>query len=246
MVCRIFRQAMGHSLLVGMMFFLQARQCSAQFLGNFRSKPTTYQGGWNIIDDNRNSYHDLLDFKSWYSNAFPGKFSAMKTLSGRLKGEINIGFSKMKQSYYKERYVYPGVFTCVDLNFRVEFKPFDKMFDNMYYPRRGKSLSNRISNGGISIGPVFGLGYTTRTQTVFDRAMTFNFGIAGTYWIKRGKVGVSLQSVGKMGLQTPIIKTGSNYIHHSAGIVYVYKGSRYYRSLRYKKAGRRTQNRVRL
>jgi hypothetical protein len=163
-----------------------------------------------------------------------------------LKGELNIGFSKMKESYYKERYVYPGVFTCVDLNFRIQFNPFDRFFQNLYYPRRGKSLSNSISNGGISITPILGLGYTTRTQTVFDRALTFNFGIAGTYWFKRNSIGITLQSVGKLGLQTPILTTGSNYIHHSAGVVYVHKGSRYYRSLRYKKAGRRTQNRVRL
>lgn len=241
-----FLKTKSRVLCIGVFIFLSCTQLSAQFLGDFRSKPTTFQGGWNIIDDNRNSYQDLLDFKSWYSNAFPGKFSAMKTLTGKLKGEINIGFSKMKQSYYKERYVYPGVFTCVDFNFRIQFNPFDKFFDNLYYPRRGKSFSNRVSLGGISITPIIGLGYTTRTQTVFDKAMTFNFGIAGTYWIKRGKVGICLQSVGKWGLQTPIIKTGSNYIHHSAGVVYVYKGARYYKSQRYKKAGRRTQNRVRL
>jgi hypothetical protein len=218
----------------------------SQFLRNFRSKPTTFQGGWNIIDDNRNSYQDLLSFKSWYSNAFPGKFSAMKTLTGRLKGELNVGFSKMKQSYYKERYVYPGIFTCVDLNFRVQYNLFNRFFDNLYIPRRGNSFGNRLSNDGINIAPVFGLGFTSRTQTVFDRAMTFNFGFVGTYWFVRNKVGITIQSVGKLGLQTPFLKTGSNYIHHSAGIVYVSRGNLYYRSQRYRKAGRRTQNRVRL
>jgi hypothetical protein len=246
MVYRCVSSNYCRPLLLGLVLSLTTTVSQSQFLKNFRSKPTTFQGGWNIIDDNRNSYQDLLDFKSWYSNALPGKFSAMKTLSGRLKGELNVGFSKMKQSYYKERYVYPGIFTCVDLNFRVQFNPFDKFFDNLYLPRRGKSFSNTLSNGGISIAPVFGLGYTTRDQTVFDKAMTFNFGVSGTYWIKRGKLGLSMESLGKMGLQTPIVRTGSNYIHHSASIVYVHKGSRYYRSLRYKKAGRRTQNRVRL
>ena len=218
----------------------------SQFLRNFRSKPTTFQGGWNIIDDNRNSYQDLLNFKSLYSNALPGKFSAMKTLSGRLKGEVNLGFSKMKQSYYKERYVYPGIFTCLDVNFRIQFNPFDRFFDNLYYPRQGHNLLNKISLGGVNISPLFGFGFTSRTQTVFDRAMTFNFGVAGTYWFVRNKIGITLQSVGKLGLQTPFLKTGSNYIHHSAGIVYVSRGDLYNRSQRYRKAGRRTQNRVRL
>ena len=218
----------------------------AQFLRNFRSKPTTFQGGWNIIDDNRNSYQDLLNFKSLYSNALPGKFSAMKTLSGRLKGEVNLGFSKMKQSYYKERYVYPGIFTCFDVNFRIQFNPFDRFFDNLYYPRQGHKILNKISEGGVNLGPIFGLGFTSRTQTVFDRAMTFNFGFVGTYWFVRNKVGITIQSVGKLGLQTPFLKTGSNYIHHSAGIVYVSRGDLYYRSQRYRKAGRRTQNRRRL
>ncbi len=234
------------SFILGMALTLIATDLSAQFLKSFRSRPTTFQGGWNIIDDNRNSYQDLLNFKSWYSNALPGKFSAMKTLSGRLKGELNIGFSKMKQSYYKERYVYPGIFTCVDLNFRIQYNPFDKFFDNLYYPRQGHTLMNKISEGGVNIGPLFGLGFTSRTQTVFDRAMTFNFGAVGTYWFVRNKVGITIQSVGKLGLQTPILKTGSNYIHHSVGIVYVSRGNLYLRSQRYKKAGRRTQNRVRL
>ncbi len=218
----------------------------AQFLRNFRSKPTTFQGGWNIIDDNSNSFQDLLSFKSMYSNAFPGKFSAMKTLSGRLKGEVNLGFSKMKQSYYKERYVYPGIFTCIDINFRIQYNPFDKFFDNLYYPRQGHALLNKISLGGVNIAPLFGLGFTSRTQTVFDRAMTFNFGVVGTYWFVRNKVGITMQSVGKLGLQTPFLKSGSNYIHHSIGLVYVSRGDLYYRSQRYRKAGRRTQNRVRL
>jgi hypothetical protein len=218
----------------------------AQFLRNFRSKPTTFQGGWNVIDDNRNSFQDLLSFKSLYSNAFPGKFSAMKTLTGRLKGEVNLGFSKMKQSYYRERYVYPGIFTCIDINFRIQYNPFDKFFDNLYYPRQGHALLNKISLGGVNIAPLFGLGFTSRTQTVFDRAMTFNFGVVGTYWFVRNKVGITMQSVGKLGLQTPFLKSGSNYIHHSIGLVYVSRGDLYYRSQRYRKAGRRTQNRVRL
>jgi hypothetical protein len=233
-------------LLLGLVLCLTATASQSQFLKNFRSKPTTFQGGWNIIDDNRNSYQDLLDFKSWYTNAFPGKFSAMKTLTGRLKGELNVGFSKMKQSYYKERYVYPGIFTCVDLNFRVQYNLFDRFFDNLYIPRRGNSIGNRLSNGGINIAPLFGLGFTSRTQTVFDRAVTFNFGVVGTYWLVRNKIGITIQSVAKLGLQTPIIRTGSNYIHHSAGIVMVSRGNLYYKSQRYRKAGRRTQNRVRL
>ncbi len=233
-------------VFVAVLFCLLQITGFAQFLRNFRSKPTTFQWGWNIIDDNANTYRELININSWYSDAFPGKFSAMKTLSGKLKGELNLGFAKMKQSYYKDRYIYPGVFTCVDFNFRVQFNPLDKFFDNLYIPRRGNSFGNRISNCGINIGPIFGLGFTSRTQTVFDRAMSLNIGITGTFWFVRNKVGITLQSVGKIGLQTPFLFAGSNYFHHSAGISVVLKSALYERSQRYRKAGRRTQNRVRL
>ena len=246
MVSFVSRSHFKANLLLGVMLCVLHLSAHAQFLGNFRSKPTTFQGGWNIIDDNANTYRELLKISSWYSDAFPGKFSAMKTLTGKLKGEVNIGFAKMKQSYYKDRYIYPGVFTCIDLNFRIQFNPFDRFFDNLYIPRRGNSFGNRLSNGGINLGPVFGLGFTSRTQTVFDRAMTFNIGVTGTYWIKRNKVGITLQSLGKIGLETPILFAGSNYFHHSVGVSYVVKGKLYHRNKRYKKAGRRTQNRVRL
>jgi hypothetical protein len=246
MVLSTQRSNLQSKLLLGIVLCVFHLSAPAQFLGNFRSKPTTFQWGWNIIDDNANTYRQLVKIESWYSDFFPGKFSVMKTLAGKLKGEVNVGFAKMKQSYYKDRYIYPGVFTCVDLNFRVQFNPFNKFFDNLYIPRRGNSFGNRLSNGGINLGPIIGLGFTSRTQTVFDRAMTLNIGFTGTYWIKRNKVGITLQSLGKIGLETPILFAGSNYFHHSVGVSFVVKNQLYHKRQRYKKAGRRTQNRVRL
>jgi hypothetical protein len=246
MVCSVFRNKGFTILMMGLLILFPTTKSSAQFLTNFRSKPTTFTGGWNIIDDNANTYRELVKINSWYSDAFPGKFSAMKTLTGKLKGEINLGFAKMKQSYYKDRYVYPGIFTCVDLNFRIQFNPFDRFFDNLYIPRRGNSFGNRLSNGGINIGPVMGFGFTSRTQTVFDRAFTFNIGFVGTYWIKRNDFGIVLQSMGKIGLETPLLFAGSNYFHHSVGFSYVVRNGLYQKRQKYKKAGRRTQNRVRL
>lgn len=140
-------------VIIAVLFCLLQYSGFAQFLRNFRSKPTTFQWGWNVIDDNANTYRQLININSSYSDAFPGKFSAMKTLSGRLKGELNLGFAKMKQSYYKDRYIYPGVFTCVDFNFRVQFNPLDR-FSIIYIYQEGAIVLGIASAIAASIlGP---------------------------------------------------------------------------------------------
>ncbi len=208
-------------------FFLNT--VNAQFLS---STNTTVQVGWNIIDDNANSYGKLLNSESYYSDPFPGKLSLMKSISDDFKVETNMGISKMAKSYYGERYLNPGLFTCIDINLRYQINPLNSFFKSLW---RRNSILSYISQCGITIEPIVGFGYTSRTQTVFSRSLTFNFGIGGTYWLKRNRVGILLQSVGKLGLDRNILKTGSNYIHHSCGLVWVVRGKNYYRNVQYKK-----------
>ena len=217
------------NIVLSLLFAFFLNTVNAQFLS---STNTTVQVGWNIIDDNANSYGKLLSSESWYSDPFPGKISIMKSVSDELKVELNVGVSKMKRSYYGERYLNPGLFTCFDINIRYQINPLNDFFKNLW---RRNSILSYVSQGGITIEPIVGIGYTTRTQTVFSRSLTFNFGIGGTYWLKRNRVGISLQSVGKLGLDRNILKTGSNYIHHSCGLVWVVRGKNYYRNVQYKK-----------
>lgn len=214
-------------LLMSLILIFFSTLLKAQFL---TSTNTTIQLGWNIIDDNANSYGKLLNKDSWYSDPFPGKLSMMKSINNDLKLELNLGVSKMRESYYGERYLNPGLFTCFDLNLRYQINPFNEFFKSL---RRRNTLSSYISQGGITIEPIVGFGYTGRTQTVFNRSVNFNFGLSGTYWVKRNRVGIFLQSLGKLGLDKNIIRTGSNYLHHSCGLVWVVRGKNYYRNFQY-------------
>jgi hypothetical protein len=77
----------------------------------------------------------------------------------------------------------------------------------------------------LNFFPVSGFGYTQRSQTEFAKAATFNFGFGGTLWLNKNKLGIVAQTMGKWGLQKPIIRAGSNYIHHSIGLIYVTDGN---------------------
>jgi hypothetical protein len=193
---------------------------------------TTYQIGWNIIDDNANSFGKILNKDSWYTDAFPGKISIMKSINSDWKVEGNLAVSKMKESYYSERYLNPGLFTCVDLNIRHQINPLNELFKGLW--RRNSKVMSVLSQGGVTFEPIVGVGYTYRSQTVFSRAITFNFGFGTTYWLKRNRAGIMVQSIGKLGLERNIIRTGSNYINHSLGFVWVVRPSIHYRNFQYK------------
>ena len=197
-----------------LLLFLLCVESNAQILQNFCDKPLTIQVGWNIIDDNAQTFRNIFNPKSWYSDPLPGKISAMKTLRGKLKSEIGISLVKMSKSYYKDRYLNPGIFSCVDFNFRVQFNLTNKLYTHRHY-------GNQLNNFGINISPIFGIGYTNRTQTVYSKNLNLNVGGCFTLWILRNKFGLNLQSLAKFGLQKSIPLAGSNYFHHSIGITYV-------------------------
>ncbi len=197
----------------------------SQFL-EFLTRPTTIKLQSQAIDDDRNSFSGLFTPQTWSKSYVPTKITISKTVQERLKVDLGIAYLKMNPSVYKERYLDPGVFFNTDLNFRYQVNLGNSFFDKLYVPR-GNSFLNSISNMGFNVYPVLGVGYTLRTQTIFKNSINLNFGGGVTCWFVKNRFGINFESLAKVGVDSRMPISGSNYFHHAAGIVIVTKSNNY-------------------
>ncbi|MEY2938886.1 MAG: hypothetical protein RL062_1475 [Bacteroidota bacterium] len=197
----------------------------SQFM-EFLTRPTTIKLQSQAIDDDRNSFSGLFTPQTWSKSYIPTKITISKTIQERLKVDWGLAYLKMNPSVYKERYLDPGVFFNTDINLRYQINFANNFFDRLYVPR-GNSFLNNISNMGFNVYPVFGVGYTLRTQTIFKKSINMNFGAGLTCWFKKNRFGINMESQAKVGIDSRMPISGSNYFHHSAGIVIVTKSNNY-------------------
>lgn len=202
-------------------------KAKAQLLGDFLSSSTTLCFGWNIIDDNAQAFDNLLKKESYLFSPIPSRIALIKPIQGKFKFALNLGYIKMDREYYKLRYINPGHFFYCDINFRYQFNILNSRKYRMGYGsiKKGITLRDQMA---ISVFPVLGIGYTYRKQTIFDKSTTLNFGMGITFWVIQNKIGLTLQTLGKVGLQSPILHAGSNYINHSVNWNYFIKGKTNY------------------
>ncbi len=192
----------------------------------FLTRPTTIKLHSQAIDDDRNSYSGFLTPKTWSKSYIPTRIIISKTIQDRIKIDLGLAYLKMNQSVYLERYLSPGVFLNADLNLRYQVNIGNNYFDKLYIPR-GNSFLNAISNMGFNVYPIAGFGYTNRSQTIFRNSLNFNFGGGFTLWFIRNRIGLNIETQGKIGIDSRMPISGSNYFHHSAGLVIVTKSSNY-------------------
>jgi len=192
---------------------------------DFIYKPTTFQLGWHALDDDASAFKDFASLRKWSMVYYPARITATKTIVSDLKLELALAFTKMRQSsYHEDRYLAPGNFFSSDLNLRYNF-PIDFPFLERLYEPKASNFKKMVSKFGMNLYPVSGFGFTRRTQTQFANAATFNLGFGGTFWFVKNSFGLTAQSMAKWGVQKPFLRAGSNYIHHSIGVVYVSKGN---------------------
>jgi len=211
-----------------MMFLLTSYKPACQILGDFFSTSTTLNLGWNFIDDNAQAYNGLFKKDSYLTSPIPSRISVIKPIQGKFKAAFNIGYTKMKPEYYHARYMAPGHFLFCDLNFRYQWNIINSQQFRMGMMRNVPG-SSVLSQMALSVFPILGLGYSSRNQNAFARALTSNIGFGATLWIKQYKWGITFQSLAKFGIQKPILHAGSNYINHSVSYVYVIKSKTRYR-----------------
>jgi hypothetical protein len=211
-----------------MMLLSTSYNSQCQILGDFLSTSTTINLGWNFIDDNAQAYNGLFKKDSYLTYSLPSKISIIKPIEGKIRAALSIGYTKMQPEYYRARYLAPGHFLICDLNFRYQWNIINSQQFRMGMTRNLPGASV-FSTMAISAFPVVGLGYTSRSQTVFDRTLTGNFGLGATFWLQQNKSGVTLEMMAKIGIEKPVLHAGSNYFHHSISYTHVIKSKTNYR-----------------
>jgi hypothetical protein len=193
---------------------------------DFLTRPTTIKLQSHAVDDDRNTYRGLLTLSNWSKSYIPTRIVFGKTIQDKFKIDLGFSYLKMSPLTYRERYVAPGTFFNTDLNVRYQINLGSRYFDKLFVPR-GNSFLNALSNLGFNIYPIAGFGYTKRSQTVYKNSINFNFGGGFTMWFVRNRLGLNIESQGKLGIDSRMPIAGSNYFHHSAGLVLVTKSSNY-------------------
>ncbi|MDO9001683.1 MAG: hypothetical protein Q7W45_18085 [Bacteroidota bacterium] len=172
-----------------------------------RIKNTTFIFGLSehIVIDNGKEYQFKFDTKNWNLMPFPSKISAEAYLKKgwALATEFSYTSYKANKVVDNVTLLKDNTFFAADLNLRYHFEILFKVknfFDPYLTAGYGFTYRSGVNKTQISTG-------------------TNNVGVGCNFWIYKG-FGISLQSVGKFALKGG---TKSNYLQHSAGIVYKLK-----------------------
>lgn len=163
-----------------------------------------YGVGWNVVDDNSKPFKKLFDIRrSWNVRPYPTYI-----------------YVERGQKY---GWSYGGIF-----NFNI-YKP-GKLINGK--DNGGAFLFFSIDGYGkyhldqkINFRPwadpyiVTGLGWTLRFAPPNRSTFMFDIGMGSNFWIKKWW-GINVQSWAKFGLRSPLIRTSSNYLQHSIGVVF--------------------------
>ena len=161
--------------------------------------------GWNVVDDNGKPFKKLFDVpNAWSIPWHPSQLSAeVIGKKGFTYGGI-FNYNKYKSGKTINNKKISGSFLFFSLDGFAKYH-FNEIY--LIHPRLDPYV-------------VGGLGYTLRFISPYNNTATLNFGFGTNFWIN-SYVGLNLQSVSKFGLRSPFFKSGSNYLHHSIGIIVI-------------------------
>lgn len=162
--------------------------------------PWIIQLGGNVVDDDGKPFNKVFDAKNAW-NIFPsGKLAIEKECRYNWNVELAFTYNSLKagKTINNDVITGNGTFFAVDLN--------------------GKKILTKL----FRIEPYLfsGFGYTMRTVSKYKNTVTLNAGFGFNIWIIDNRLGANIQGSGKFGLTDPILKTGSNYLQHSAGLIF--------------------------
>lgn len=167
--------------------------------------PWLVQLGGNVVDDDGKPFNKVFDTKnSW--NMFPSVKVAVEK-ECRYNWNIELAFSynslKTGKIINNDLVTGDGSLMAIDLN--------------------GKKILTRL----FRIEPYLfsGFGYTMRSTAKYKSTATLNAGLGFNIWAIDNVLGINIQGCGKFGLTSPLLKTGSNYLQHSAGLIWKISGN---------------------
>jgi hypothetical protein len=159
--------------------------------------------GWNVVDDNSSAFSKIFDFvHSWNIRPYPTQLWVDRTKGGPLSFGAVFNYNQYRSGKIINGKEISGnyMFFSLDANMKYHF---------------GQHL--RIPEKYDVYLPV-GAGYTLRFYPPNISTVTFNLGGGMNFWLNDW-LGLNIQSVAKFGLKSPIFKTSSNYLQHSAGFI---------------------------
>lgn len=186
---------------------LMTMSASAQYLQFKPYKPYKWLIGigWNVVDDDGRPYTNLFNVaQTWNVQPYPTMLTVDRYLKYNLSVEAAASFNIYSGSTLINGVYRAGTFGALDITCRYSFYRFMqpmKWFDPYV---------------GIGIGATF----RDATTPPFVPMTHVQFG--ANFWIKN--VGIRLQTCGKLGITGGFFFTETNYLQHSASILYRFPG----------------------
>lgn len=167
-------------------------------------KPYKWQFGigWNAVDDDGRGFCQAFDVQqSWNIPVFPSRFMVDRYL----KYGLSVEFAGAYNEYTENKLIngmtgQSGLFLSGDLNCKFSFYQLLQI---------------------QWLDPYASLGIGGTHRDAYDQTFvgTLNASVGVNFWVYRNW-GIQLQSSGKLGVGNELLTGNTNYIQHTAGIVY--------------------------
>jgi OOP family OmpA-OmpF porin len=160
--------------------------------------------GWNAVDDDGKPFRNLFRFQpTWNILPYPQRLTLDRYIKKGWSAEMIFCFNKYNPTKDINNVIITGSFLFFSLDFMAKYD------------------LNQLIETGKWFNPytTFGIGGTLRTIKVHPISGTINLGLGFNIWFNE-HWGLNFQSIAKFAISPNFIRTSSNYLQHSAGVVY--------------------------
>ncbi|MBL7895619.1 MAG: hypothetical protein JNK50_10045 [Bacteroidia bacterium] len=188
-----------------------------QFSAKMRQTPWVVGGGWNVVDDDGRPFKSLFDVnKSWNIPPYPSRLFCQKVLDKEQGWSVELGVAYNRYAG-GNRINNNDVISAGQMYIGVDaaaIYDFNKLYDLNALMFKDQEIFQPYAH--------MGLGYTYRAHGPYFHTASLNLGLGFNVWVYEGW-GIQVQSVSKIALAGPFIKTGANYMQHSIGVAYKFQ-----------------------
>ncbi len=159
---------------------------------------------WSAIDDDGRQFEGLFDYANWNYMVYPSKLSLDRYFKYGWSMEIAATYEQYK----------PGLLVNDSTNAYGTFFAFDVNGKYSFYQKYAPRMR------WLDPYFTFGVGYTYRDcANTAKHVPTVNLGFGINFWIVKS-IGIRLHSNAKIGVYPGFWTTHTNYLQHSAGLVF--------------------------
>jgi hypothetical protein len=189
-----------------------------KMVSTLKPTPWVIGVGWNMVADNGNPFKKDFKSRTWQAPAYQTTFRLEKYIDKGWSAVFYFSYNKFKKgSLINSEIPAPANSDLIAFDFNAKYN-FCELYDvNQKWFKFKEKVFDLYATSGI--------GYTIRHTLRVKDVCTFNFGFGTNIWLYKGW-GVNLQAMAKFGLTGPLIKTPTNYLQASFGVIYTFKKNR--------------------